>query len=385
MWPFGSTRAADVSAQLLLAERTGGRMKTSRVSREKALRHSAVWACLRLRADLISSMPVDVFRRVAGVQVEVPKPPVLIAPGGSKVLIDEWLYSSQVDLDSTGNAVGIITAVDGIGLPARIELVNIDEVTFEKRAAWPEPKVRVGGDTFDYSQVWHERQYTRSGLVVGLSPIAYAAMSINSHLSAQEFAQEWFDNSATPSAHFRNEAKVLKPGEASKIKARFRESMQNGEPLVTGKDWSYSMLGAKASESGWLDITNASVLDACRYLGVPGDMIDAPVGGSSVTYANITQRNLQLLITNIGPAISRRESAISHRLLPQPRYVKLNTGALLRMDLAARLAAHKVAIDARIYPPSRALDMENMPPLTPEELAEFAILFPEKAVQPARG
>lgn len=384
MWPFGS-RAADTAAQLLIAERFGGRLRSGRVSRDKALRHSAVWACLRLRADLISSMPVDTFRKVQGVQVEVPKPPVLIAPGGSRVLIDEWLYSTQIDLDSVGNAVGIITAVDGFKLPARIELVNIDEVTIEKRAAWPEPKVRVGGDLFEYSQVWHERQYTRSGLWVGLSPIAYAAMSINAHLSAQEFARDWFDNSATPSAHFKNEAKTLKPGEAAKIKARFSESIQAGEPLVTGKDWSYSMLGAKASESAFLEVQNASLLDVCRFLGVPGDMIDAPVGGSSVTYANITQRNLQLLITNIGPAIQRRESAISARMLPTARYAKLNTSALLRMDVKSRMESHGLAIVNRIYPPSRALDMENMPPLTPEELAEFATLFPEKAVQPARG
>ncbi len=36
------------------------------VSTDTALRTSAVWACLRLRADLISSFPVDVFRTVDG-------------------------------------------------------------------------------------------------------------------------------------------------------------------------------------------------------------------------------------------------------------------------------------------------------------------------------
>lgn len=386
-WPFGSSdRAADVAAQLLIHDRLNGRLgaKGTSITRARAQRHSAVWACLSLRADLISTMPIDVFRRVAGVQVEVPKPPVLVAPGGSKVLIDEWMYNTQIDLDSVGNAVGIITAVDGLGLPARIELVNIDDVTIENRQGWTEPRVRIGGDTWSYSQVWHERQYTRSGLMVGLSPIAHAAMTVNAHLSAQEFARDWFDNSATPSAHFKNEAKTLKPGEAAKIKTRFAESMQAGEPLVTGKDWSYNMLGAKASESGWLDITSAGVLDVCRFLRVPGDMIDAPVGGSSVTYANITQRNMQLLITNIGPAVERRERALSTRLLANPRYVKLNTAALLRMDYKSQLEGHKVAIDSRIYPPSRALDMLNMPPLTPEELAEFAMLFPNKAVEPAR-
>lgn len=378
-WPFGSRETA-LTATQLLAERTRLRFGAGKsVSREKAYSHSAVWAALALRADLISSMPVDVFRRVGGVQVELPKPPVFVHPGGPQLPMDEWLYDTQIDLDSCGNTFGIITARDGLGLPARIELVAADECTLFKRDG--ELWLRVGGDVYAYGDVWHERQYTRSGLAVGLSPIAYAASTINPTLSALEFAADWFSNSATPSAHFRNTAKVLKPGEASKIKARFKESLSNGDPLVTGRDWEYSMLGAKASESGFLEQQQLSVTDIARFLRVPADAIDGQ-SGSTMTYANITQKNLQLLIHNLGPAIQRRERALSTGLLPQPRYCKLNTAALLRMDYPAQLAAHKTAIDARIYPPSRALDSLNMAPLTPEEKAEFAELFPNKAPAP---
>jgi hypothetical protein len=82
---------------------TGAGSQVARVTEDTALRHSAVWAALRLRADLVSSMPVDVYRKVAGIQVEMQKPPVLITPGGSQVKIKEWMYSSQVDLDRAGN------------------------------------------------------------------------------------------------------------------------------------------------------------------------------------------------------------------------------------------------------------------------------------------
>jgi hypothetical protein len=77
----------------------GGSSGSVAVNNETALRHSAVWACLRLRANLISTMPVDAFRRAAGVQIEVTKPPVLVIPGGERVGIMEWLYSTQFDLD----------------------------------------------------------------------------------------------------------------------------------------------------------------------------------------------------------------------------------------------------------------------------------------------
>jgi HK97 family phage portal protein len=354
------------------------------ISRSDALRNSAVWACLVLRSDLISTMPVDVFRRVNGVQVEVPKPQVFITPGGKALRWIEFAYSTQFDLDGTGNTVGITKARDGQGLPSLIELQRIEDVTFFGEG--PALKgVRIKNVEYDVNEIWHEKQYTMAGVPIGLSPIAHAARSINAHLTAQEFAAEWFSNSTVPGGHLKNTAKVLNKDEAADVKEKFKTSVQSGDVWVSGSDWEYSMLSAKASESQFLETMNASVVDVCRFLRVPADMIDAEIGSTSasVTYANITQRNLQLLIMNLGPAIARREEALSAGLLPQPRYMKFNTNSLLRMDLKSRYEAYKIGVDSRFLPPSRILDLENQPPLTPEEEAEFARLFPTKAPTPA--
>lgn len=380
-WPFGQRDLSGV--QELLALRTGDRSRNVRrtISRDHALRHSAVWACLRLRADLISTMPVDVFRMVGGIQVETPKPPVLVSPGGSRMSWMEFAYSTQVDLDSTGNTVGLITARDGLGLPAVIELQNIDEVSFIGKGPRL-TKVRVGQSEYDPAEIWHEKQYTISGLPIGLSPIAHAALSIRSYLSAQEFAQDWFNNSTVPGGHLKNSDKTLRETEARRVKEDFKASVAAGDVWVSGKDWTYDMLSAKASESGFLEERQFSIADVCRFLGVPGDMIDAETSTGSITYANITQRNLQLLIMHLGPAIRRREDAISRGLLPQPRFAKLNRGALLEMDLKSRYEAHGMAIEKRFKAPSEVRADENLPPFTPEQEAEFARLFPNKATQP---
>lgn len=382
-WPFAE-RSSVLFADFVSQRPSRSRNRSSQVGRNDALRHSAVWACLRLRADLISTMPVDVFRRVQGVQVEQAKSAVFLEPGGNAMRWIEFVYSTQVDLDSAGNTVGIITERDGNNLPSRIQLVNIEDVTFKGKGSQL-TKVKVGANEYNPEEVWHEKQFTQSGLPIGLSPIAFAAMTINGYLSAQEFASDWFGNSTVPGGHLKNTAKVLKKGEAAKIKANFKASVQSGDVWVSGSDWQYSMLSAKASESQFLELMSASAGDVCRFLGVPGDMIDVNSSSGTITYANITQRNLQLLIINIGPAINRREEAFSYGLLPRPRYAKLNTAALLRMDIKSRIEGHKLAIDSRIYPPSRALDMENMAPLTPEEEAEFARLFPAKSLQPIAG
>jgi hypothetical protein len=93
-----------------------------------------------------------------------------------------------------------------------------------------------------------------------------------------------------------------------------------------------------------------------------------------MTYANITQRNLQLLVMNLGPAIIRRESALSG-ILVQPRYVKLNTDSLLRLDPLTRAQAIETAIQSRTLAPSEARELENRPPFTDKQLAEFDRLF----------
>lgn len=378
---FGRRGLQFPNAQQLISERTGRRTSGGTVTADRALRHSAVWACLRLRADLVSTMPVDVFRRIDGVQVEAPKPPVFITPGGDEVDWCEWSYSSQVDLDGQGNTAGVITARGGDRLPSRIELAPWEEVTLRGRGSRIE-KWRIGGTWYEPDEVWHEKQYTRSGLPVGLSPIAYAAMSIGGYLSAQEFARDWFSGGGIPSARLKNTAKTITPEESRAIRERFRATVGTGDLFVHGSDWEYDTIQAKASESAFLEQMQYGVSDVCRFLGVPGDMIDAETSTGSVTYANVTQRNLQLLIMNLNPAIRRREAVWSRRLLPQPRYVHLNRGVLLEMDLKSRYESYKVGIDGRFIAPSEVRALEDLPPLTDAQAAEFSRLTPPPSKAP---
>ena len=371
---FGISGAGD-----LIPTRTSTKAGSVVVTNDAALRHSAVWACLRLRADLISTMPVDVYRDIAGVQVEMPKPPILTNPGGARIDICEWMYSSQMDLDRAGNVIGLITEVNGAGLPARIDLQTLSEcsVLMEKGQL----KYRIGGKVYAPEKVWHERQYTVPGLHVGLSPVAYAALSIGEYLSIQQFALDWFGGGGVPKARLRNTQKTVPDEAAERIKARYKASVQNGDLFVTGADWEYDFLQAQTQDAAWIQAKQYGVGDIARFLGCPGDLIDAAVSTGNITYASITQRNLQLLIMNIGPAVYRRERALSN-LLPRPRYVKLNSDALLRMDPQARAATMRTQIDSRVLAPSEARALNNLPPLTEDQMAEFDRLFGSPRTQP---
>ncbi|WP_460067374.1 phage portal protein [Streptomyces sp. YKOK-I1] len=363
---------AGQTADQLIPPRPGSSGGAVAITNDTALRHSAVWACLRLRANLISTMPVDLYRKVDGIQVEVPKPAVLVTPGGDEVEMPEWMYSSQFDLDRAGNTVGLITARDGLNLPARIELVPIGDVTVRMRKG--QKKYRIAGTEYDPSEVWHEKQYTVPGLPVGLSPVAYAAWSISEYLSIQQFAMDWFRNGAVPSAHLKNTAKTITQDVADATKLRFKAAVQGRDLFVTGNDWDYEMIQAEQAGADWIAAKQFGIGDIARFFDCPSDLIDASVSGSSVTYANMTQRNLQFLVMSLGPAVSRRENALS-RLSSRPRFVKLNRNALLAMDPQAQASVLKTRIDSRTLTPSEARAFYDQPPLTEEQKAEFDRLF----------
>lgn len=339
------------------------------VTQETALRHSAWWACLRLRADLESSLPVDAFRRRDGLDIEVVKPQLLEEPTPG-VDWTEHCYSSRVDLDRYGNSVGIVTSRNAFGLPATIELAPMSEVSAilngYRLKEW-----RICGQKYTPDDVWHEKQFTVAGLPLGLSPLAYAAWTVGGYLSAQQFALDWFGSGAAPAGVLRNTERTIVKGIAAEAKTQFKAAVQDRDIFVTGKDWEWTPGATDAASTGFLESQKAGILDVCRYLGVPGDMIDAETATGSITYANVTQRNVQLLVLNMGPAIRRRERAYS-RALPRPRFVKLNPDALLRMDPLTREQAILTRLNGKTLAPSEARGLNNLPPFTDEQLAELA-------------
>jgi HK97 family phage portal protein len=355
------------------------------VSSGRAMHVSMVWAAVRLRADLESSFPIDVFKRTNGSTLlrPVATPSVLIDPSewaeGHPMSIGEWLYATRTDLDRYGNTFGIITARDGGGLPKQIRPVSAEDVSIVGKGM-KIIEYRVKNKTYQPADIWHERQYVTPGSPLGLSPIAHAAQTLAGHLAAMDFALAWFDRGASPSVILKNTAKTFDATEASRTKRRIAASLQDGMPMVVDKNWDVEIAAARAKDAAFLDLMGAGSVDIARFFGVPADLIDAAVSGQSVTYANISQRNLQFLIMNLGPAVKRRETALS-RLVTGGAFVKLNSDALLRMDPKERRLLMLAEVGAGVRTVDEYRATENQPPL---EVDDDAASTSEKAQAIAR-
>lgn len=353
------------------------------VTQDTAFHISAVWAALRLRADLISTFPLSVYRRSGGYDVETPIPQVMLFPGGPRIPWSQWVYMSQIDLDRTGNCFGLISQRDALGLPARIDLIPATDVAVVMHGGQL-VGFRIKGTIFDPADVWHETQYRIAGLEVGLSPVAYASWSMGIYASLDNFIVEFLDNATTPSVVMKNVQRTLNDVQAKEMKDKWRATVQNGDALVIGADWEFKPFEAEQTGLNWLQAKQFEQEDIARFFNVPHDLLDISSSGSTgnakMTYANIGQRNLQFLMFNLQPAIQRREEAWTNGLLPGPaagqssrqnRYVKLNTDSLLRLDPTAQSALFASQIASGILAPSEARERLNLPPLTDSQKAEL--------------
>lgn len=152
--------------------------------------------------------------------------------------------------------------------------------------------------------------------------------------------------------------------------------------FVTGSDWEYKPISAKAAESGWLEAINASAVDLCRFMDTPANMIDVAANGSArITYQNLTQANLDFMVTRMGPALKRTDDELT-AITPSPRFVRLNRNALLAMDPTTAAELLKVQIESRTRTPNEARQIDDRPPLTEADYAEFDRLFGSKNQNP---
>jgi len=335
---------------------------------------------------LVSSTPVGCWRRIGSELVSVAPPPLLVSPSGHEqawqatggcATLGDWLWASQCDLDLFGNHFSLVTSVDGGGLPARLETLRAEEVSVQG-AGDRITKIAVNGTPVPLDLVWHERQHPRSGWPLGMPPLVAAAGIVSLVSIIDQYGVNFF-SSPHPTGTLRNTLVDILPDELRQAAAaEFRAATADARPLVTGRSWEWTPHQVIDATSSMLERRRASVVEIARFFDVPADMIDGAVSGQSVTYANVSQRNLQLLVTSLGPVLTRRERVLSSAL-PRPRFVRFDQDAILRMDPSGRttMQAAQVAGGLRTADEVRAVD--GLPPLTPEQMDQITALASARA------
>ncbi|MEV5261755.1 phage portal protein [Streptomyces anulatus] len=320
----------------------GGGPGAGSVSPERAVALIPLFACVRILADSIASLPVQTYRRNGGSrEILTFVPSLLFAPAARDNLF-EWLHKAVVSLALRGNAYGLITARDDFGFPTSIEWLNPDDMWVDELRPTL-PVFYWQGQEVPREQIVHIPWVVMPGRVVGLSPVQVFARTIGVGLSATEYGLSWFDNGGTPPAVMKNSAKAINPDEAEEISDRLAARVRARKPLVYGSDWDFTALQVNPEESQFIETMRLNASQIAAIYGVPPEMVGGDSGGS-MTYANVEQSAINFVQFTLRPWLARLETKLS-ALMPGREFVKFNVDSMIRVDLQTRYQAHHQALE----------------------------------------
>ena len=341
---------------------------------DAALRDAATWACVKVKAQGIAMLPIDVVRYNGGRRLEVSKPQIIAAPS-ALVSRRVWTMQLATSLFTDGNGFGLITAFDSAMRPTQIELVAPETVT-ERKVVDGVPQAKVANKVhqlWPFGDLWHmPGEMTLAGSPFALSPITYGSRVTGTSLAAERFGGQFFTDGGHPSAILGLDGD---PGfdAAKAIKERLIDMTSgNREPLVIPSGYTYTPLQVNPNDSQFIDLMRFEVEQTCRRHGVPPSMVFAAISGQNVTYANATQADLAYLKHTLSYPVDIIEDALS-ALLPQPRVVKFNRDAILEGDPMGKVDMHVKRLQSRIATINEVRALDDLDPFPGAEFDEPGI------------
>jgi HK97 family phage portal protein len=384
----GETRSYGDSQLGGLITYIGALMSRKSITVDEAVRQAAVWACVRVLTSTASGLPVGAVRKVGNERQPINPLPSVLASPSAIVTPDVWRAQVFWSLFTDGNAFGQVAQVSSLGYPTTIETIN-PTVVKDREVVDGVPQVKIDQKVhkfYPWGDIWHcPGVLVMPGSPFGLSPVEYAASSIRTAISAEDFGGGFFDDGGHPSSIISSDEEI-DANEAKSIKAAFlRATRGNREPAVLGAGLEYKQIQVNPDDSQFIDLMRFEVENVARFFGVPPAMIYASVGGQNVTYANVSQADLHYLKHSIDTPLVRFEGALTS-VLPKPQTALVNRGALLRADAMARSQEHEIRLRTKTRTVNEVRALEDEPPFPDPQFDEPGIPGgAESVIPPAQG
>jgi HK97 family phage portal protein len=326
------------------------------VNAETSVQLLAVYGSVRLIADSISTLPVDCYRELPdSSRIEIESPGWLEQPTVDLSFVD-WCGQVLSSLLLHGNAYVAVLRNDRGTI---VELVPLDPTRISVHIVAGRKAYRVAGVVYE-GEIMHIKGLMAPGAMVGMSPVEAARQSIGLGLASVEYGSKFFDNEGNMPGVIEIPGKAQPDNMKAMAEAWRRKRSRTGKglPGVLESGATWKPTGVTNEQAQFLATRQftAAEIAGSMFLLDPSDL-GIPVAGTSLTYANLADRNARRVQVALLPWIIRIEKAIS-ALMASPRYMKLNLEGLLRGNLKERYEAYEIA--SRI---NAAAALQDQPPL----------------------
>ncbi|WP_195594099.1 phage portal protein [Streptococcus oralis] len=348
----------------------------------KAMQTTAVYACVRILAEAVASLPIHIYERTPNGREKKFEHPLYFLlhdepnPEMSSFVFRETLMTHlliwgnayiQIIRDKSGQVISLYPL-----LPDKMS-VHRDEngkLYYKyQRQTEENPNFKDKGSVIlKQEDVLYIPGLGFDGLI-GYSPIALAKNAIGMTLATENYGASFFKNGANPGG-------VLEHPGILKDPKRVRDSwnaVYNGvtnahKVAVLEEGMKYTQIGIPPEEAQFLQTRKFQINEIARLYRIPPHMIGDLEKSS---FSNIEQQSLEFVKYTLDPWVVRLEQAFKRSLfLPEEKkkyFVKFNVDGLLRGDYQSRMSGYAIARQNGWLSTNDIRELEDLNLLTDEE------------------
>ena len=336
------------------------------VNEQTALQTTAVYACVRILAETIASLPLHTYKyTVNGKEKAIDHPIYYLLhsepnPEMTSFVFRETLMGHlllwgnayvQIIRDGRGRVIGLYPL-----LPSKMTVNRTEKGILYYQYEKDGQQYFLGNH-----EVLHIPGLGFDGLV-GYSPIAMAKNAIGMAIATEEYGAKLFANGATPGG-------VLEHPGVLKVPARIRDSWNavyqgsgNAHRLaILEEGMSFKSIGIPPEQAQFLETRKFQIEEICRIFRVPPHLVASL---DRATFSNIEQQSISFVVHTIRPWLIRIEQSINKALLSDSEkgqyFVSFVVEGLLRGEYSARMQGYAIGIQNGFMSPNCVRELENM-------------------------
>lgn len=385
LFGFGQARdkpvdkAADAGYSFLFGRTTSGKP----VNERTAMQTTAVYACVRILAEAVASLPLHVYEyQDDGGKKLVHDHPLYYLlhdepnPEMTSFVFRETLMShlliwgnayAQIIRYGAGRVLGLYPL-----LPDKMEVQRDDKgniyYVYSRNSDENPTFKEYGNIKLKAEDVLHIPGLGFDGLI-GYSPIAMAKNAVGMTLACEEYGASFFANGANPGGVLEHPGVLKDPSKVRESWNSVYRGVSNAHKIaVLEEGMKYQQIGIPPEEAQFLETRKFQINEIARLYRIPPHMV-GDLDKSS--FSNIEQQSLEFVKYTLDPWVIRWEQSLQRSLLlPGEKgkyFIKLNVDGLLRGDYQSRMNGYAVGRQNGWFSANDIREMENMNPIPDEE------------------
>ncbi|MEN4211699.1 phage portal protein [Serratia marcescens] len=345
------------------------------VTADKAMQLSAVWACIRLLSESVSTLPMKVYRREADgsrkLAQDHPAYQVLCRRPNLEMTPSRFMLMVVASICLRGNAfiekkmIGRKLVALNPLLPQNMVVKRLD--TGQLQYTYTENgKKRV----IPVDRMMHIRGFGLDG-VCGMMPLSSGRDVFGAAMAVDESAAKIFENGLQTSGYISSKV-ALNKEQRERLRqylAAFAGSKNAGKMMVLEGDLSYQNVTMNPEDAQMLESRAFSIEEICRWFRVPPFMVGHVTKQSSWA-SSVEGMNLIFLTNTLRPLLVNIEQEISRCLLDSDEdyFAEFSVEGLLRADSVGRAAYYTTALQNGWMSRNDVRRLENLPPIPGGEI-----------------